>query len=225
MSIAPEARMYKRGSGNPLLWPIVEHNRYLVEALSYDSAYLIPDWPYGHVGRCLKRVWQEQALSHSQAKNWRLVGQTTRPKFNYTYTNEIEKVDWTDSEQVVKFNDRYHIEYEKIRLTAVAPFWNKPTESTYHLFCCWELVDCRPVLDAGKDQIQQAVRPLILDVNSTYADLILFLNRIVSSNLQGQLQGSQIGSLRRVEVIGRRYNAQYWPNAVKWETWGLPYGS
>lgn len=211
----------KTVSGNPLNWPVVIHQEYLLNCLSYDTAYIMQDWPFGFQTRCIKRVWQEQALEHSQAKNWRLHGQTTRKSWNNTYTNSLNLVDHSDSEAVRKFESDFTIEYERIRLTNRGPYWNKADVSEYSLFACWELLECRPDTSCGKDAAMLSVRPFKLDINSTYPEMVLFLSRV--TDYREKLLGSQIGSLRRVELICRKYNPNNWPSPIKWEAYGLPY--
>jgi hypothetical protein len=198
-------------SRNPLEWPIVEHRRYLIQALSPETAVPIHDWPFGNHLRCIKRIWSEQAEKGSQKLNWRNVSQTTTKEFNHRYTDKLDTLEVGQS---------LDSDYNAIKLTTGRPFWNKADASTYHTFCCWEQMQCKPVPDMPDEQATLAVQTFCLTINSGPAELIIFLDRI--QPYRELLSAQQIISLRRVETIGRRYNVSKWPEPIKWKLWGLP---
>lgn len=212
-------KMHKTGAGNPLLWPSVTHERFLLTCHNYDTAYVVVDYPFGST-RCLMRVWHEQADSGVQKKNWRLLSQTTVRSWNVTYTQNLRALDRTSPEQLRAFDIRFQEEYERIRMTPQKPFWNKANLSTYGFFQCWELFDCRPKIGAGIQDRHLAVRPFCLYVNSSYQDLKDFLDKIIKYSVE--LTPNQIVSLQRMETFGRQMNKEKWPNPVAWEAWGLP---
>jgi hypothetical protein len=212
-----------RNQGNPLAWPVVEHHRYLIQAVSFDTAHVIYDWPYGPHMRCIRRVWAEQALTGTSKYDWRLVAQTTMREFNHTYTTRLEQTDETDPQQLRHYQDGLIREYEeRLRLAHGKPFWNSPSVGIYNTFGCWEEVTCKPVPDAEPEQIMYATQPFALDINARPAQLLVFLDRI--ARYRELLSAQQIISLRRVEQNGRRYNPHSWPDPVKWGIWGLPDG-
>jgi hypothetical protein len=74
---------------------------------SPETAYLVDDYPYGFRLRCKIRYW----LEYKKNKGFRLVSQTTNPKFRFSRTDEAG------------VSGRIPIE-----------IWNKPKASTYARF-------------------------------------------------------------------------------------------
>lgn len=213
-------KMHRIGKGNPIQWPSVTHSRFLLGCTSYDLAYVVGEYPSGGWSKCLMRVWQEYSSQGAQKYNWRLVSQTTEREWNITYTQALRAIDRTDPQALREFDIRFQEEYERIRLVVKGQFWNNPSRDHYRFFACWELMDCRPSIGADESSSQLCVRPFEMYVNSTYLDLVGFLDKIV--DYVHELSPLQIMSLQRAARYGCQYNREHWPLTVAWEAWGLP---
>lgn len=213
-------KMHRVGKGNPINWPSVVHSRYLLKAGSYDTAYVMGEYPCSGFAKCLMRVWHEQSTQGAQKYNWRLCYQTTVRQWNITYTDALRKLDRTDSKAKREFDVRFNEEYERIRMVVKGNFWNNPSYDRYKFFACWELMDCRPRSNADDCHSQLCVRPFELYVNSSYLDMVAFLDKVVA--YREELSPAQIVSLHRMARYGSQFNKEHWPQSVAWEAWGLP---
>lgn len=63
--------------------PIVLHGH-----TSFETAYVIEDYPYGRTLRCKKKIWIEEGLKGSGKGQFRVVYQTTNPKKQGEYWNK-----------------------------------------------------------------------------------------------------------------------------------------
>lgn len=212
---------------DPVHWPIVEHNKFILSAISFDTAHTIYNYPYGTL-RCVKRMWTEQAQTGAGKNQWRYVSQTTTRNLNYTYSKKASEIYFADQsaedqqatkDRVQELKDSIAIDYETWRLVRGKPFWNAPHPGTYQIFACLEELACKPVPDAIESQVFLAVRPFYLTLNSSQHDLVDFLSRVF--DYRQELTAQQIISLRRVESTSRRYNPSLWPHELRWELWGL----
>lgn len=212
-----------RSNINPLEWPIVNHHQFLLNASSFSRALLIHDWPHSPHLRCLRRVWVEQATQGLGNGRWRLCNQTTQVSFNHTYTSRLELINPENELAVHDFHQEVEEEY-RIHLgkTPGAPFWNAAEKQGYELFSCWEMKVCYPVPDAPTSYAVYAPAPFSLTVNSKPKELIDFLTAI--SCYTSELTPAQIISLSSVEVFGRRYNRNVWPEPIPWHLWKVPVG-
>lgn len=132
--------------GNPLDYPIVKHHQFLLQCLTPADAYCQPNYPYGRT-RCIQRHWAERCTSGSKRGQWRLVTQTTRPEFNYPYTERMERInamiDGPPREQAVaEFRQWLQSEWDSIRHLTYRPVWNGPKAGVYHYFSVWEEMHC-----------------------------------------------------------------------------------
>jgi hypothetical protein len=57
-----------------------------------ETAYIVPDYPYGFRLRCKIRYW----LEYRPGKGFRLGSQTTNPKLNYEYWNKAKHSTYHD---------------------------------------------------------------------------------------------------------------------------------
>lgn len=76
---------------------------------SFETAYLIADYPYGFRLRCQKKVWIEKGTKGQGKNRYRLVECTTNPKVDYEKWNKPKSSAYVDF-MVMLLNDDGHVE-------------------------------------------------------------------------------------------------------------------
>ena len=207
-------------SDHPSNWPLVDHIRYIPDALSFQTAAVAYSYPFGRM-RCIRRMWLEQALKGAQKPKWRINTQTSRKDWNVRYTSRIETAlnncppGSTVQEQRELVNQWVMSQYEEMKLVEVAQYWNKAHPSVYSEFCCLELIACRRKPDDVPMQIYISKH---LDINIKPADLKAFLVKVTP--YAKKFSNEQVTSLKRLEWLGMKYNPGLWPISEK-ITWSL----
>lgn len=77
--------------------------------ISFETAFLIEDYPYGFRLRCQKKVWIEKGTKGQGKGRYRLVECTTNPKASYETWNKPKSSAYVDF-MVMFLNDEGHVE-------------------------------------------------------------------------------------------------------------------
>ena len=78
---------------------------------SPETAYLVPDYPYGFKLRCQKRYW----LEYKANKGWRLCSQTTNPKKGDVW-NKPDMSIYIDQAACMYLDEKNHVQWKGISL-------------------------------------------------------------------------------------------------------------
>lgn len=187
--------------GNPLTYTVVEHNRFLLDCLSPETAYCQQNYPYGGRGeRCIMRHWAEQAEKGAKKGQWRVVTQTTVPAWNERYTEHMAHIaGLPHGEQraaaMSVMASWLSTQWETLRVTPGKPYWNNAKDGVYHYFATWELMDCWRPENRHDGQTVDKDRPpttalkcFALHYNSTLAEFQDLCHAPISVT-KGQLFG------------------------------------
>jgi hypothetical protein len=145
------------------------------------------DYPFGN-GRCVRRVWFEQAAKGAAKGQFRQCAQTTTKAFNAAYNAKIDELG--SREAALKWAvDEYQVQLK-------SHCWNAPKLSTYH-----DLV--APYLNTDNDHIEFDA----LSVYSTAAKFVEFRMAWIDT---GILRPDHINIYESLERFNRRQNMRCW---------------